>query len=347
MTPITTARSPGKLILSGEHSVVYGAPAIVAAVARYTTVRFTPIIRGDRIEALINDFPNIAEYPLRGITKLKEKLDSRFEQFMSGKRPIWKILNRPEDLVIYTLAHLAQHIPLPGPRNDLPLPNPGRLHSHSDLPLGAGMGSSAAAIAATLILYEHLLNHPLTLEQRFERIRFCERLQHGKGSAIDAAAVTYGGIQMLRDQHPTALQTSLNQCWYTYLHGIPCVSTGETVSHVRSQHGNDAALWKHFTTLTEAFETTLQQAQDPRDLIKENHRLLTHIGVVPKEAANLIAQIEASGGAAKISGAGAHYGEKGGMILIYHPDHDTLLHLLPKVEALHISHTGAEIINTA
>lgn len=310
------ARSPGKIILSGEHSVVYGAPAIVVAIARYTTVEFTLLRESNSIKTLIAGLPHIADYPLQHLTKIKNKLDKRFHQFSNGNLPVKNILSRPEDLIIYTLASLAQHLPIPGPRTHLPLPNPGRLQTHSELPLGAGMGSSAAAIAATLVLYESLLNRPLTPEQRFERIRFCERLQHGKGSTIDAAAVTYGGIQKLENQHPSPLNTRLTH-WYYTLHGIPIVSTGEVVAHVRQHHAHDTALWQQFSTTTNALEQTLIQQQNPRDAIRENHRLLTHIGVVPTSAQTLIETIEHNGGAAKISGAGAHMGENAGIIIAY------------------------------
>ncbi|MDO5091645.1 MAG: GHMP kinase, partial [Cardiobacteriaceae bacterium] len=189
-----SARAPGKLILSGEHSVVYGAPALVMAVARYTTVRFTPLHETGVLKTVLQGFSQGAAYPLSGLARLKDKLDRRFEQFARGERPVQNILHRPDDLVIYTLATLLRQLPLPGRSNRHRLPVPGRLSTESELPLGAGMGSSAAAIAATLVLYEHLTDHPLSHEQRFEHIRFCERLQHGKGSAIDAAAVTWGGI---------------------------------------------------------------------------------------------------------------------------------------------------------
>ncbi|SUO96558.1 mevalonate kinase family protein [Suttonella ornithocola] len=341
---IVKAHSPGKLIFSGEHSIVYGAPAIVAAIARYTTVGFTPLSNTHSIHTFIEHFPHIAEYPLRGLSTLKQKLDQRFEQFLNGQRPVQNILNRPEDLIIYTLANFAQHIPVPGPRTRFPLPNPGKLQTNSELPLGAGMGSSAAAIAATIVLYESLLNHPLSLEQRFERIRFCERLQHGKGSAIDATAVTYGNIHLLSNHQPIPIKISLSPHWYSYLQGIPCVSTGEVVNYVRVNHAHDQKLWEAFQAITLELCEALQSQKNPIPIIKENHQLLCRTGVVPVATQKLIEKIEEHGGAAKISGAGAHLGQNAGMLLIYHPEVEHLKTIIPNLDPLVIAPNGAELI---
>ncbi len=50
--------------------------------------------------------------------------------------------------------------------------------------------------------------------------------------------------------------------------------------------------------------------------IRANHRLLQKIGVVPTKVANFIADIESSGGAAKICGAGAITGDNAGVVLL-------------------------------
>jgi mevalonate kinase len=50
--------------------------------------------------------------------------------------------------------------------------------------------------------------------------------------------------------------------------------------------------------------------------IRENHRLLVQISVVPEKVQQFIADIEKTGGAAKICGAGAVSGEGGGILWV-------------------------------
>lgn len=323
------ARSPGKIILSGEHAVVYGQPALVAAVARYTTVSFHALSRGNSLRTALAGIASGRRTPLNALQTLRDKLDSRFEAFAKGELAVKNILQRPDDLMLYTLAQIAGHF-LPA-RDGQGRLRPGQLRTHSELPLGAGMGSSAAIIAATMVLYEHLLNQPQSLAERFARIRFCERLQHGKGSAIDAAAVTYGGVQVLREQQPQALDVQLPH-YYWLLTGIPQSSTGECVAAVRERFGREEALWQAFGDCTLALQAALQR-QDGAEMaaaIRENQRLLQHIGVVPAASADLIAALEAAGAAAKISGAGSIRGDAGGMLLIYHEDEAALRDLLAR-----------------
>jgi mevalonate kinase len=355
MRPKSTkgARSPGKIILSGEHSVVYGAPALVAAVDQYTDVWFTPLTESRVLQTAFGNISKGEIYGMEAIGQLRQKLDDRFELFEKGKLPIQQILQRPDDLAIYTIARLLVTFPVPGVKSGGSFPVPGRLSSRSDLPLGAGMGSSAAIIAATLVLYEHFLGKRLADQTRFEWVRFCERLQHGKGSAVDAAAVILGGLNRVERDKVTGIQNDdapieLGDNWYWVLTGIPAVSTGECVATVRKKHGKDSQLWDAFAAITNALETELKTSGDCIATLRENHKLLNQIGVVTPAAQQFIADVEAAGGAAKISGAGATKGENSGIVLVRMPDHDRMTNLMRNYanwswRALNVSQTGAHL----
>lgn len=312
------ARAPGKMILSGEHAVAYGADALAVAVQQYTTVEFTPVSQSKAINTVFSGISTGARYPLSAISRLKHKFDRRYESFTNGEIPIQKILSDPNDLVMYAMSTMMHHLPSRKELSPL-LPESGILRSESDIPTGAGMGSSASAIAATLVLYEDILEKPLTVQQRFDYVRFCERLQHGNGSAIDAACVTFGGANLLRERERYAATIDLDQHWYWLHTGTPTTSTGECVAFVRKHYGKDQARWDAFTDTTRALEQALQTSQNPSEMIRDNHCQLQAINVVPAKVSALIDDIESLGGSAKISGAGAIAGDQGGLVLMYLP----------------------------
>ena len=53
-----------------------------------------------------------------------------------------------------------------------------------------------------------------------------------------------------------------------------------------------------------------------RESIRENHRLLVEIGVVPEQVSAFVREIEQAGGAAKICGAGSVVGDAAGVLLV-------------------------------
>ena len=316
--------------------MIYGAPALAMAVAHYTEVWFRPMSLGQGLKTAFGNLSSGEMYPFSLLSQFKSSLDQRFDQFMRGELDVHKILTRPDDLAVYTLASILQDR-LAGGEEDIAgigavnrLLAPGQLGSRSTLPIGAGLGSSAAVVAATTVLFENLLDRHKTLEERYARVRFCERLKHGRAGPIDAAAVVRGGLVRAGDAGVDVPDLPENHGllsgdgWYWVLHGRPESSTGECVSAVRAAHGDDTALWDTFGACTKSFIDALTSGGNPDDEIRENQALLEKIGVVPEAAQGFVREIEAAGGVAKICGAGSVKGDGGGVVLVRMDDAEAM-----------------------
>jgi len=301
-------RAPGKIILSGEHSVVYGAPAIATAVQLYSTIDYTPIKGSD----LIAEFIGIkvhSNHPIAKLTPLVSFLDRQFQKFVDGAIQVDKILSSPVQLVLYVLASQL-------PSHSLSA----HFNGHSEIPIGAGMGSSASIIAAAVVLVEAINKKPLSNIERYKLVKHCERLQHGKGSLIDAATVILGGVVQILEQQVTQLNIELDEHWYWLFTGSPQCTTGECVSHVAKHHASDEHLWNEFSSCTQKMINSVANRESPVDAIEHNQQLLEHIGVVSKHTQTLIADIKNRGGSAKVSGSGAYIGDSSGLLLVYAKD---------------------------
>ncbi|WP_271271216.1 mevalonate kinase family protein [Aliamphritea hakodatensis] len=301
--------APGKLILSGEHAVVYGAPALAIAVARH--IRSQCSIRPDAAAGLSWSLPDLQQQGTLSWADVRAQLallDSRHADFEAGTLSAAEILQSPQQLVLYCLA-----LCLPEADPDCHL----ELSVCSQLPAGAGMGSSAAAAASVLSLISAHFGQPLAKQKLFERTRYCERLCHGRGGLIDSATVSFGGlVEVLNGVASPVPDAVLSGDWFYVNTGRPVSGTGECVEQVRQGFaGSD--IWQAFTAVTEQIKTAVLHKQDARAAVRENQRLLETIGVVPARVAGFARAVEAAGGAAKISGAGAVRGDGGGAMLVY------------------------------
>lgn len=294
------ARAPGKLILSGEHAVVYGCPALVAAIDLCTTVTVSRSAEDTSVHLRVGD--QAFRWQAAVLEALQLDLDSRHQQFLSGKRPIQEVVTKPEQLLAYAASLYAK----PGTE----------IHCTTELPLGGGLGSSASLCCAIIQATANLAGKSPSPDELYQAALRCERLQHGRPSGVDPAIIVHGG--MLRFHAGKKVQVSGDlsdlHLWYT---GQPDSTTGECVEHVRAA-AHPQSLWDAFRQVTHAIQRALE-SQDRRllrDAMRHNHRLLVQIGIVPKAIQNTISSIEAEGGAAKVSGAGTIRGDAAGAVLV-------------------------------
>ncbi|MXW03264.1 MAG: hypothetical protein F4X59_03440 [Holophagales bacterium] len=324
---------PGKVILMGEHAAVYGRPAVVAAVGRRLAVEGDlewPAGKAEsgRVQLDLPDLGLDEEHSWGAIDEFTGRARRRWQAFRRGEASF-----RPAD-ELSALVRIAVGEAV----TSLPAPAASRLRGRtlglrlrSQLPVGAGLGSSAAAavgvVAAVRALAGSRVRSPDELAAIEAAALEVERRQHGFPSGIDSGTVLRGGVLLVRREGDRLRFDDLPRPEWLRGEveildsGTPGQTTGAVVTAVRRRYDNEpertAAVFDRIEAAVESFRAALRDG-GPRAAaaaIADGHRALVELGVVPPAVARRIASVEAAGGAAKISGAGALEGESAGALI--------------------------------
>jgi mevalonate kinase len=299
--------APGKLILSGEHAVIYGMPALAMAVNRYATATVTREIL-PHISFHLADLAHRSRLSLGSLQHLKARIKRKYHRFIRGEYTIAQVLHKPFELAQFALGVFAESL-------NFSLPHGVKIHMQSDIPIGCGMGSSAATILCVLHAVSNYLKVPLSSESLYQLALQAENMQHGQSSGLDLRVAIQGGCVFM---HAKKIQTRSipTQPLFIVHTGTPQTSTGQCVEHT-ARLFQSTQLLDDFAAVTHAMDDAFQQqsSADIKSSIRHNHRLLASIGVVPSKVQEFIAEVEGLGGAAKICGAGAVSGNNAGVVL--------------------------------
>jgi len=167
------ASAPAKVILFGEHFVVYGEPAIVLAIDRraYATVDYH---KDGRLHF------RSANLSLAGCF---EKDVFRVEE---GDEREAKIKFEPVKLAVEKVLEKKQkHVGLD-------------IEINSKVPVAAGLGSSAAVVTAVTAAVGALLKLEMSKEEIFRITYEAEKTVHGTPSGVDPAISTFGGALLFQ-----------------------------------------------------------------------------------------------------------------------------------------------------
>ncbi len=314
--------APGKLILSGEHAVVHGQPALAMAVNRYAVAS---VGRGllPKISLDLSDLSHSSQLTLQDLLSIKERVKRKYQRFVRGEYHIRDVLRKPFELVQAALGIMA------GSQN-ITLPDGMKIHVTSDIPIGSGMGSSAASILCVMKAASLHLNVPVSTDILYQMALEAENLQHGNSSGLDLRVSLHGGCIYM---HGSQIETREVPAFTLYLvnTGTPQSSTGECVNDV-ARHFASGELGPQFGAVTNQMDAALreQSLHAMQDAVRANHRLLVQIGVVPEAVQQFITEIEAGHGAAKICGAGAVAGDRAGIVMVMTEDEEQLAALCRK-----------------
>lgn len=317
--------APGKLHLLGEHVVVYGKPAVIAAVSKRCFIEITP--RRDRkIEIISTSLKAGKIVTEKEIIAKTKDAQVKWETYVKTNNIslLKSITSDPLDFSMIIIGEALKYLKKKFSTGI-------KLSVKSEIPIGSGMGSSAAfsvAIAGGIYL---LFNKNFNKEVINEIAYLSEQKKHGLPSGGDNAACCFGGLIWYRKETPDlkivkpipfSFPQKLSKNFVAIHTGTPSESTGEMVSAVRSLYQQKPEFVENILSSQEKLvREILSVIKSGNELeliriIKRGEKNLENLGVVSALAKLFIQAIEKMGGMAKICGAGGK--TKGsGMVLAY------------------------------
>ncbi len=290
--PAFRATAPGKIILFGEHAVVYGQPALAVPV---------PAVRA---QVIVSAAPDLPAGEVRLTAPAVDLRDTPWQD-LSPTHP----LRRAIDLTLEVLR--------------ISRPLAARMRVTSTIPVAAGLGSGAAVTVAMVRAFSGFLGAPLPPE-RVNAIAYeVEKIHHGTPSGIDNTVVTYAKpVYFVRGEPVHTFQIGRPFTLVIADTGVPA-PTAQAVADVRqaaeAQPEVYHALFVQIGKIVEQARAAIEAGEPAQlgALMDANHALLQDMGVSCSTLDRLVVAAKESGAiGAKLSGGG----RGGNMIALVSPE---------------------------
>ncbi len=273
---MSQASAPGKVILLGEHAVVYGRPAIAVPVAQV------------RATATVEPVP-----PGSGLTLVASDLD----------RTVHLAEATPDDPLAAIAFQFLAHVDL----DDLDA----CVTVTSTIPIAGGMGSGAAVSASIVRALASFAGAELSLSEISRLVFEVEKLHHGTPSGIDNTVVVYERpVYFVRDKPIETFAVREPLHLLVADSGIPS-PTRKVVGMVRKGWQAEPVRYDFlFDQIGDLVEEARNAIEDGDlytlgALMDQNQDLLQEMGVSAPQLDDLVEAARAAGAlGAKLSGAG-------------------------------------------
>jgi mevalonate kinase len=285
------ASAPAKVILFGEHFVVYGGPAILAAINKRISVDARTLLHDEDKIVIRSDIGVAGKYWYNG----------EFNALEGGRKA---------KAVLDPLYHAIRQVLLM--RNNKKKKIGIEVGISSRVPPGIGLGSSAASCVATVAAVDSLFQKNPSRQKVCELAIESERQIHRRTSGADCYVSTFGGLMQYYSKSKSFKNIETKGSL-----SLVVASTG--IKHYTSDLV--AAVKRFKDTNKTLFESLAKQASDIclqaqiaiesgrsdkiGELMNENQIILQQIGISHPKVHNII-DICGKAGAigAKITGAG-------------------------------------------
>lgn len=290
---ILQTSAPAKIILLGEHAVVYGQPAIavpVSSIRAVTTLKTSdkpnPKLRLSLADLINFNLTNELVASQEAFTVIVEALSSRLD-------------------LSFSAAEVAVD---------------------SDIPVASGLGSGAAVSSALAKALLFSGDYPFDENLINATVYEAEKIHHGTPSGIDNSVIVYERPVYFRRGNP--VEYLISSSTFTLLIGDTGhrASTRESVADVKKLYDSDPevvqALFDSIGKLVVKACDLINKGilKELGALMTENHQLLQRLAVSSPELDRLVgAALDAGALGAKLSGGG----RGGNMIALVQPDQVT------------------------
>ena len=287
------ASAPAKVILFGEHFVVYGSPAILAAINKRISVDARTIIHDENKIVIRSDIGVAGEYhnngefnALEGGSKAKAVLD-----------PLYGAIRQV--LLMRNKKKKKKNIGI-------------EIGISSRVPPGIGLGSSAASCVATVAAVDSLFQKNPSRQKVCELAIESERLIHKRTSGADCYVSTFGGLMQYYGKSTSFknIETKGSLSLVVASTGIKH-STSDLVAGVKRFKDTNRILFESLSK--QASDICLQactaiesgKCDKIGELMNENQIILQQIGISHHKVRDIIDICSKAGAmGAKITGAG-------------------------------------------
>jgi mevalonate kinase len=278
--PVTVACAPGKVILVGEHAVVYGRAAVALPV------------REVEAQAMVEDADRG-----QGVVIVARDLGMNCAL---GRGDVETALHPLEVTVVGVLQHLGLSL-----EQDL------TIAVSSTVPIARGLGSGAAVSTAITRAVARHLSRELTAAEVSRLVYEVERLHHGTPSGIDNTVIAYERpVYFVRGQSLETFTVARPMSLVIADTGLES-PTREVVDAVREAWLRSRDRYEDLFDQVGAIATEVRRCIEKGHLalvgrnMNENHRLLQEMGVShPRLDALVQAATDHGALGAKLSGAG-------------------------------------------
>jgi|TARA_B100001540_G_scaffold114409_1_gene102506 mevalonate kinase len=311
------AKAPGKIILFGEHFVVYQNRAILGAINQYATV-----------------------------TSEKTNTDNILISSSLGQSSI----QRDEDVSniekkFRPFFYIAKHV-IEKNNFDKGI----SIKIESDIPIGAGLGSSSACCVATAASVLNLFNNSDEKEVLQLAIEAEKTIFPNTSGADCTVSVSGGIIEYQKEKGFSKIETD-NEFNFLIIDSEQVHSTDKVVERVRKFKNDNLDVFTELCSEEERLITKALESMKNNDLktvgkcMAQNQMFLEQIGVSNDELLSITKEIEKITFGAKITGAG-----DGGCIIALTQKDDNLSEYVntTKYQTYHVTiqKTGMQVFNT-